>query len=64
MPRSKQRDARSNNRDVAEKPDDVCCAPESGQPPGGPEDPWAGEDEVTPAHVWPVPHHASPKDEL
>ena len=41
--------------------DDVSVAPESGQPPGGPEDPWAEEDA---GHAWPEPHHASPKDEL
>jgi hypothetical protein len=41
--------------------DDVSLAPESGQPPGGPEDPWTDEDA---GHVWPEPHHATPKDEL
>jgi hypothetical protein len=41
--------------------DDVSVAPESGQPPGGPEDPWTDEDA---GHVWPEAHHASPKDEL
>jgi hypothetical protein len=60
MLRSKQ----PSSHEAGEEPDDVSVAPESGQPPGGPEDPWAGEDEDTPAHIWPVPHHASPKDEL
>jgi hypothetical protein len=49
--------------EAADEPDDVSVAPESGQPPGGPEDPWQNEDEP-PAHDWPAPRHPSPKDEL
>jgi hypothetical protein len=41
--------------------DDVSIAPESGQPEGGPEDPWEGE---AAEDNFPPPHHASPKDEL
>lgn len=43
--------------------DDVSLAPESGQPPGGREDPWEGE-EASAAHPWPSEHHPPPKDEL
>jgi hypothetical protein len=51
------------HREADDEPDDVSVAPESGQPAGGPEDPWQDEDEP-PAHDWPAPRHASPKDEL
>jgi hypothetical protein len=43
--------------------DDVSFAPESGQPPGGREDPWEGE-EASADHLWPSEHHPPPKDEL
>ncbi len=43
--------------------EDVSCAPESGQPPGGPDNPWDDTEAATDAH-WPPPHHAVPKDEL
>jgi hypothetical protein len=48
--------------DERDERDDVSSAPESGQPPGGPEDPWEGEKagEVT----FPPPHHAVPNEEL
>ena len=31
-----------------EDPEELSSAPESGQPPGGPEDPWEGEEKTTP----------------
>jgi hypothetical protein len=43
--------------------EDVSCAPESGQPPGGPDNPWADNEAITEAS-WPPAHHAVPKDEL
>jgi hypothetical protein len=49
--------------DVGEEIDDVSTAPESGQPPGGPEDPWEGEDAAGEVD-FPPAHHASPNEEL
>jgi hypothetical protein len=43
--------------------DEMASAPESGQIPGGREDPWEG-DTPSPSHPWPCEHHAAPKDEL
>ena len=41
----------------------MAAAPESGQPPGGRENPWEnGHPDA--AHPWPPEHHAAPKDEL
>ena len=46
-----------------DEPDDVSLAPESGQPRGGPEDPWDDKEEPT-GDEYPPPRHAAPKDEL
>jgi hypothetical protein len=43
--------------------DDVSSAPESGQPPGGPEDPWEGEDAAGEVE-FPPAHHASSQEEF
>ena len=40
--------------------DDTSAAPESGQPLGGRENPWDGNEGQT----WPEPRQAAPKDEL
>jgi hypothetical protein len=55
------RDPELGNEEV--ELDDVSSAPESGQTPGGREDPWADDDDPT-VHAFPVSHHESPKDEL
>ena len=45
--------------------DEMASAPESGQPPGGRENPWDDDDEPAgPSHAYPAEHHAAPKDEL
>jgi hypothetical protein len=44
-------------------PDELASAPESGQPPGGPENPWEGEDAAGEVD-FPPAHHASPNEEL
>jgi len=57
-------DAFPNAPDIPpDEPDDVSSAPESGQPPGGPENPWEGED-VAGEVTFPPPHHAVPNEEL
>jgi hypothetical protein len=43
--------------------DEMAYAPESGQIPGGRDDPWDG-DPPDAAHPWPPERHAAPKDEL
>lgn len=43
--------------------DDVSLAPESGQPRGGPDNPW-DEVEAPSDDGWPPPRHASPNEEL
>jgi hypothetical protein len=47
--------------------DDVSCAPESGQPPGGRDNPW-DDDEPQAAgsakHAFPTDHHEAPGDDL
>jgi hypothetical protein len=53
----------SEDFDALTDEDQMAVAPESGQPPGGRDDPW---DDGSPdaAHPWPPEHHAAPKDEL
>jgi hypothetical protein len=50
-------------REALTDEDEMACAPESGQIPGGREDPW--DDECPDAaHPWPSEHHAATKDEF
>jgi hypothetical protein len=44
--------------------DELSYAPESGQPPGGRDNPWDDDDEPAAAHAFPAEHHVAPKDEL
>jgi len=53
-------------REALTDEDEVACAPESGQIPGGRDNPWDDDDEGDPpgVHAWPADHHTAPKDEL
>jgi len=53
----------TKEKEVLTDEDEMAAAPESGQIPGGREDPW---EDARPdaAHPWPPEHHAAPKDEL
>lgn len=44
--------------------DELACAPESGQPWGGRDNPWDDQDDADVAAGRPHERHASPKDEL
>jgi hypothetical protein len=45
--------------------DEVACAPESGQPFGGRDNPWDDdEDEPAGAHAFPADHRGPPGDDL
>jgi hypothetical protein len=43
--------------------DELASAPESGQVPGGRDNPW-DDDTPSPTHLWPDERHGAPKDEL
>jgi hypothetical protein len=45
--------------------DELASAPESGQIPGGRDNPWDDDDESpSDAHLFPADHHAPPGDDL
>jgi hypothetical protein len=52
------------DNDISDDADEVASAPESGQIPGGREDPWDGDTPAPPGHLWPAERHGAPKDEL
>jgi len=56
----------ANPIDVRDDEDEVCYAPESGQPIGGRDNPWDHEaDEAAGTHhAFPAEHHEPPGDDL
>jgi hypothetical protein len=54
-----------NEKTALSDEDEVACAPESGQPAGGRDNPWDDDDEEPAGvHAWPADHHAPPGDDL
>ncbi|HMF41348.1 MAG TPA: hypothetical protein VKQ32_11660 [Polyangia bacterium] len=53
-----------NEKELLSDEDEVCYAPESGQPPGGRDNPWDDDDETAGAHAFPADHHEPPGDDL
>jgi len=55
-----------DEREILTDEDEVACAPESGQPMGGRDNPWDDDEqeaEGTP-HAFPTDHRADPGDDL
>jgi hypothetical protein len=44
--------------------DDMACAPESGQPPGGRDNPWDDDEAEGVKHAFPTDRRAPPGDDL
>lgn len=42
----------------------MASAPESGQPPGGRDNPWDDDDEMAGAHAFPAEHREPPGNDL
>jgi hypothetical protein len=54
-----------DEKELLSDEDEVACAPESGQPRGGRDNPWDDDDEQPSAtHAFPTEHHAPPQDDL
>jgi hypothetical protein len=51
-------------RALLSEEDELACAPESGQPFGGRDNPWDDDDEPAGAHAFPAEHPGPPGDDL